>query len=97
MSGLFWLRVAQMARLQPYSDDLVQAVTGHKSAPMVAKYAGRVRQTARARAAQSAREQNGTEPGKLENGLKNAGAEPAKSLEAGTGIEPVYTDLQSAA
>lgn len=43
------------------SDELIQAVTGHSSARMVAHYAGAARQRARATAAQSLRNGTGTE------------------------------------
>lgn len=54
------LRYATTAELAALGcgDDLIQAVTGHKSTAMVAKYAGKARQKARAIAAQAAREQN---------------------------------------
>lgn len=39
------------------SDELIMAVTGHKSRAMVAHYAGAARQKARAKQAQASREQ----------------------------------------
>lgn len=102
LHGLRYTTAAELAALG-CSDALIMAVTGHKTQAMVAKYAGPVRQKTRAIEAQGRREQTKiearmSEPAPELSGSGNqGGAKPLKDLEAGTGIEPVFTDLQSAA
>ena len=57
LHGLRYTAAAELAALG-CNDELIMAVTGHKTRAMVAKYAGPARQKARAKLAQAEREQN---------------------------------------
>lgn len=100
LHGLRYTTAAELAALG-CSDALIMAVTGHKTQAMVAKYAGPVRQKTRAIEAQGRREQTKiearmSEPApELSSSNNHVSAKSLKILEAGTGIEPVFTDLQS--
>lgn len=63
--GLRYTAAAELAALG-CDDDLIKAVTGHATGAMVAKYAGAVRQKARAKEAQGRRERKVPETGMSE-------------------------------
>lgn len=67
--GLRYAATAELAAAG-CSDELIMAVTGHKTPEMVAKYAGPARQRARAKSAQILRGTNEKRTGNVENGVE---------------------------
>jgi len=86
------------------TDDEIASYSGHTSKAMIIKYAGEARQIMRARQAAAKRRYrtNRTRPERetdtrSDTPMSTQAANALKIMEASTGIEPVYTDLQSLA
>lgn len=67
--GLRYAATAELAAAG-CSDEVIAAITGHKTTAMIAKYAGPARQRARASEAQARRRTNAARTGNVENGVE---------------------------